>query len=278
MYNKSTECEKMRNTSKFFKKTVSVILSIFLVFPITNAYDLHTELKKFFDTYNKTSRNSDNTEETWNNFWYLIYLYQRVLNIVIKSDSKSSKLRTKLGPDLVTLAYKLLEKNNNEIPKRSFVKETFWDIEYKNLRIYEFDKTEFLGDTYIEKFLKKFNSQETYEITDEQRKVIDSIDNYSMPVIITNDNEPEYTQAKIISISDACSDSEDMDFNPKTNLSNNKIIEKRSNLKENLETAGILTGLVTVFLAGTYVISKSIKNIYQEIVKDKNNNKLQKRV
>ena len=101
-----------------------------------------------------------------------------------------------------------------------------------------------------------------------------------MPVIITNENEPEfkYTQAKIISISDACSDSEDMDFNPKTNLSNNKIIEKRSNLKENFETVGILTGLLTVFSAGTYVISKSIKNIYQEIVKDKNNNKLQKRV
>jgi len=132
----------------------------------------------------------------------------------------------------------------------------------------------------LKEFLKKFNSQETYEITDEQRKFIDSIDNYSMPVIITNENEPEFkgTQAKIISISDACSDSEDMDFNPKTNLSNNKIIKKRSNLKENLETVGILTGLLTVFSAGTYVISKSIKNIYQEIVKDKNNNKLQKRV
>ena len=110
MYNKSTECEKMRNTSKFFKKTISVILSIFLVFPITNAYNLHTELEKFFDIYNKTSQNLDNTEETWDNFWYLICLYQRVLHIVRKSDSKSSTLKTKLRPDLVTLDYKLLEK------------------------------------------------------------------------------------------------------------------------------------------------------------------------
>lgn len=278
MYNKNTECKKMRNTSELFKKMMSVILSIFLVFPITNAYNLHTELEKFFDIYNKTSQNLDNTEETWDNFWYLICLYQRVLHIVRKSDSKSSTLKTKLRPDLVTLAYKLLEKNNNEIPKRSFVKETFWDIEYKNLRIYEFDKTEFLGDTYIEKFLKKFNSQETYEITDEQRKFIDSIDNYSMPVIITNENEPKFKETKAKINLDDCSDSEDMDFNPKTNLSNNKIIEKRSNLKENFETVGILTGLVTVFSAGACIISKSIKNIYQEIVKDKNNNKLQKRV
>ena len=249
----------MRNTSRFFKKTISVILSIFLVFPIANAYNLHTELEKFFYIYNKTSQNLDNTEETWDNFWYLICLYQRVLHIVRKSDSKSSKLRTKLRPDLVTLAYKLLEKNNNNIPKRSFVKETFWDIEYKNLRIYEFDKTEFLGNTYIEKFLEKFNSQETYEITDEQRKFIDSIDNYSMPVIITNENEPEFKDTQANINLDDCSDSEDKnkDFNPKTNLSNNKIIKKRSNLKENFETAGILTGLVTVFSAGTYVISKA---------------------
>ena len=65
MYNKSMECEKMRNTSELFKKMMSVILSIFLVFPITNAYNLQTELEKFFDIYNKMSQNlgQDRTKE-----------------------------------------------------------------------------------------------------------------------------------------------------------------------------------------------------------------------
>lgn len=310
MYNKNTECKKMRNTSELFKKMMSVILSIFLVFPITNAYNLHTELEKFFDIYNKTSQNLDNTEETWDNFWYLIYLY---INIKELNDPETNKNGDKF---LIKLKEKLIEignKINRNINKPEFIEGNFLVEESNILRDINFDNIN-ININKLKEFLKKFNSQETYEITEEQRKFIDSIDNYSMPVIITNDNEPEYTQAKIISISDDCSDGEDMDFSsnstatrvfrnttkilryPEEHVSftrcfrssddehvyivkpKNKIIKKRSNLKENFETAGILTGLVTVFSAGTYVISKSIRNIYQEIVKDKNNNKLQKRV
>ena len=275
MYNKSTECEKMRNTSELFKKMMSVTLSIFLVFPITNAYNLHTELEKFFDIYNKTSQSLDNTEETWDNFWYLIYLY---INIKELYDPKTNKnedgFLIKLKEKLVEIRNKI---NRGDINKPEFIEGTFWVEESNILRDINFDN---ININKLKEFLKKFNSQETYEITDEQRKFIDSIDNYSMPVIIIKKDKIEIKKPKtnIILISDDCSESDDMDFNPKTNLSNNKIIKKRSNLKENFETAGILTGLVTVFSAGTYVISKSIKNIYQEIVKDKNNNKLQKRV
>ena len=109
-----------------------------------------------------------------------------------KTNKNEDKFLTKLKEKLVEVGNKI----NRDINKPEFIEGTFWVEESNILRNINFNN---ININKLKEFLKKFNSQKTYEITDEQRKFIDSIDNYSMPVIITNENEHEFkdTQANI---------------------------------------------------------------------------------